>query len=105
MPSSDLKAVTLPEIQEMQSRLLGVIDHPYIERDMLPLLLQHAGTDKNGPGLVMMVQLCIHDSTVGLPPIAAVILQDYVVPIIEAVVDDEEVKAEALRVYDEVKSA
>lgn len=60
--------ITLPDRATMLNRLLAVDTNDHVQERFIPLLLQHAGTEKVGEGIVMMISLAIHDYTQGMPP-------------------------------------
>lgn len=55
-------------------------------------------------GVVMAVQLAIADYVRTLPPPMPAVMQSFVKPLVEALVDDEEAKADALRFIDDVEA-
>lgn len=100
--STDLKVTDLPDEADMWLRLVSVIDNEHSARDFYPHLLKNAGRQLNGMGVVMAVQLAIADYVRTLPPPMPAVMQMFVKPLVEVLVDDEEVKADALRFIDEV---
>lgn len=104
MPGTDLKVVDLPDESDMWLRLLSVVDNEHSARDFYPHLLQNAGRQLNGMGVVMAIQLAIADYVRTLPPPMPAVMQMFVKPLVEALVDDEEVKADALRFIDDVEA-
>lgn len=101
---SDLKVFTLPNRDEMMRRLTSVMDEPHAIQNFYPLLARHAGEEKAGMGVVMMLQLAIHDYTQGMPPIMANILQMRVDDFLKALIDDEEALEEALTMMRTVRN-
>lgn len=100
----ELKTIILPERDDMLRRLLEVEDNPHAQQKFYPILLQSAGQQRNGMGVIMMLQMAIHDYTVGMPSVIAVAMQMLVKPYVEALVDDEEVKADAFKMIDEISA-
>lgn len=96
MSSTNPKTFSLPSESEMRLRLQTVSDEPYLAEKLYPLLLRHAGQELTATGLVLAVQGALLDYAQGRPPIMSGIIQMYLNPIVVALVDDEDIKAEAL---------
>jgi hypothetical protein len=102
MPNTDPKTVVLPEHSDMLEHLRSVIDNQHAEQKFFPLLLKDAGRRLNGMGVVMMLELAIFDYCKGMPPIMVSIMHMHVRRLVEVLVNDDEVKADALRMLDDV---
>ena len=95
MPESP-KTTTLPEREEMMRRLKSVMDDSDAVENFYPLILKAAGSELVGMGVVMMLQMAIADFTADQTPFMALVLQSSVDAYITALVDDEEVRNDAL---------
>ncbi|MEK7100507.1 MAG: hypothetical protein AAB921_00210 [Patescibacteria group bacterium] len=89
------KRFTLPSSEEMLQRLLKVDDEPHLRQKFYPLLTQHAGEEKVAEGVVIILQLAIHDCTQGLPAMMALVLDQRMNAFIDALCPDEEVASDA----------
>lgn len=103
MPESP-KTIILPDREDMLRRLKSVMDEPHAVEQFYPLILKDAGRELVGMGVVMMLQLAIADYTAGLPPVMGAMLQMRVDDYITALVDDEEVRNDALTMTAAVRS-
>lgn len=104
MPETDLKVISLPDEQSMFSRLTAVFDDAHARANFYPLLYKSAGREVNGMGVVMVVQLAIADYVQTLPPPMPAIMQFWLRPIVEALIDDDDVKADAVHFIDEAET-
>jgi hypothetical protein len=92
------KTAVLPERDDMLARLKAVMDEPHAEQYLYPKLLRHAGQTKAPEGIALMFVLAIADYTAGLPASLGIAL-DFTLPRwVTAIVDDEDVRREALEV-------
>ena len=98
------KTIVLPEREDMLRRLKSVLDEPHAVERFYPLILKDAGRELVGMGVVMMLQLAIADYTAGMPPIMMAVVQMNVDDYITALVDDEEVRGDALAMMRSVRA-
>lgn len=103
MPNSP-KTITLPEREDMLRRLKSVMDEPHAVERFYPLILKNAGRELVGMGVVMMLQLAVADYTADLPPIMGTLVQMNVDDYITALVDDEEVRGDALAMMRSIRA-
>ncbi|MFH1314959.1 MAG: hypothetical protein ABIH67_01020 [Candidatus Uhrbacteria bacterium] len=87
--------ITLPDREEMLQRLMQVNDRNHVQQKLYPILLNHAGQEKVAQGIPVMLALAINDYTTGMPAVVAGMVWDYVPAWIDALVDDQDVAAEA----------
>jgi hypothetical protein len=88
----------------MIRRLTDVISIDYFRQHFCPLLILSAGRKMDGKSVVTMVQLAIADYTREIPNPMASMMQPMVKPLVIALVDDEEVKADALAIIDRAEN-
>lgn len=81
------KTFALPCKADMLRRLLEVDDNAYIKERFYPLLIEHAGEKKNAMGVVLMLQLAIHDYTRAMAVLLDMQMNDY----IDALCPDENI--------------
>lgn len=93
------KVVTLPGQEALRERLerafAGHVAIDHYRQRVFPIFLRKAGEERTASGIMMMTALAIHDSTVGMPPAISGLMVYDVEKMIEALTDDEEVRAEA----------
>jgi hypothetical protein len=99
----NMKTVTLPNAEEIVRRLSSVDADPYTIQNFYPLIAQHANQEKNGFGLVVMIELAIHEVTKGMPAIVGKLMSRQLPRFIKALTDDQEVIADAMNMYNEAK--
>ncbi len=87
--------VVLPDREEMSRRLASLHDLDHVVERFHPILLQSAGRELNGMGVVMMLTLAIHDYTEGMPTMMSNIMFRSCPKYIDVLVDDKTVKADA----------
>ena len=87
--------ITLPDREEMLQRLLQVNGGNHVRQGLYPILLNHAGQEKVALGIPTMFALAISAYSSGMPTVMAGMVWDYVPAWIDALVDDQEVAAEA----------
>lgn len=87
--------VVLPSKEEMLERLLKVSGECHLQNHLYPKLLQEAGQEKLPMGVVMMLELAIHDYTEGMPPMVNILLNQQMPDFIDALIPDEEAAKEA----------
>lgn len=104
LENEDLKSFNLPDADEITRRLTAVEDEPHLVANFYPLVASKGGRSINGMGVVLMLVLAIEDYSVGLPPFMKGLLQANLRSYIEALVDDDEVKADALETLNRVES-
>lgn len=98
---SDLAVTTLPDATQMWLKLDKFTGADSRMREKLfPILLQSAGRELAGVGVVTMLHQALYDYTSGEPMLLPV-TQLMIKPLIEVLVDDEQVKADALTFIDE----
>lgn len=103
MTKTDLKTIELPDLDEMRRRLETVVLDNHGRQNFVPRLLENAGRQLVGQGVVMMIQLAIYDYTKGMPPIMSAMMQVQVKDLVIALVDDDEVKKDALDMIEQVE--
>ena len=100
--------VNLPDEADMWQRLLNVVSLPFVinpeglAQSFFPHIQQHAGKKASGDEVVLVVELALYDYVATQPPILARIMLEVEMPLIEVLIDDEEVKADALRAVNEL---
>jgi len=99
-----LHVTRLPDADDMLRRLISVDDNPHKREKFYPIILKNAGRELAGMGVVNMFVFAIHDYTQGMPPFMAVMLFDQIDDYVQALVDDEQAKAEALEMVAQVKA-
>lgn len=99
------KTFNLPSKEEMLQRLLNVDSNPHAQQKFYPLLTEHGGEQKLAQGVVLMLQLAIHDYTQGLPAIMVTLLNMRMNDFIDALCPDKEIAAEAKAFYEQVMAA
>ena len=104
MTESGFKTTVLPNADEMLRRLTEVFDDPHAKERLYPIILRSAECELAGIGVVLMLQLAIHDYALGMPPFMGSLLQPYVPRYVEALVDDPDVKADAMAMIEQVNA-
>ena len=79
----------LPGRDEMLQKLLKISDEPHLVQHLYPRLLESAGEERVAIGIVMQLQLAIHDYTGGMPPAMQKVLNLYMPRFIEALAPNE----------------
>lgn len=92
---SDETRITLPDAETMMSRLQEVSYNPHVVQYFYPLLTKYAGKERVPMGIVMMLQLAIHDYAKNLPMMMVSVLNMDMDNYIDALVLDEDAAAEA----------
>lgn len=100
--TTEPKVTRLPEKEDMLARLISVNDDSHAVEQFYPLILKDAGRELVGSGVVLMLHLAIHDYTEGMPPFMGALIQMSLKGYVEALIDDPEVKADALQFIDQV---
>ena len=98
----------LPGTDEMRERLERVLDDSYMAEYLFPLLLKSAGRELNAMGVVMCLQLAIADFLArfkGNPalPVLQLVLAEKTNALIEALVDEPDIRAEAVAFWKKVQ--
>lgn len=94
------KTTLLPSREDIIARLTAVNDTPWNVEKFYPRVAAAAGTERAGGGLPLLFELAIADVCDGDPLAAAVRMQ---VPAwLRALVDDEQVLADALEAFFEI---
>jgi hypothetical protein len=97
--------VTLPDVDEMMKRLIGVKDDPHVNDRLYPDICRMGGKEYYGLGVTMGLVLAIHDYSEGMPPIVENVLLMYVPKYLEALIDDEQVRRDALEHFEAARAA
>ena len=92
----NMKTIDLPERDEMFRRLKAIMDDPHVVERLYPLMLRHAGQRKVALGVVNMVVMSITEYTDELPAPLSDIVMKSAPDFVEALIDDEEVREEAM---------
>jgi len=87
--------ITLPDREEMLRRLRTVSANSDLSKRFYPILLQHAEQNRVVVGIVMMFSVAVNDYTTGMPTGVEMAVWNYVPAWIDALVDDQDVAAEA----------
>lgn len=95
------KTFNLPPKEEMLQRLLKVDDNSHIQQKFYPLLTKHGGEQKVAMGVVVMLQLAIHEYTKGMPAMIVSLLNMRMNDFINALCPDEENAAEAKAFFEQ----
>jgi hypothetical protein len=101
---TDLKAVELPGRDEMLRRLKTVIGDQRTVDDFFTLIVKNAGKKLNGMGIVHMFYLATAEYSQTTLPMMARLLEFQAKQFITALVDDEEVRGDALRFIDKIQA-
>jgi hypothetical protein len=101
---SDETLITLPDAETMMSRLKEVNSESHCVERFYPLLTKEAGQERVPMGIIMMLQLAIHDYTEGMPPMMVAVLNMNMDGYIDALVPDESAAAEAKAHWAEVRA-
>lgn len=98
-------AVEMPDRNTMFDALCGVLDENHAKEKLFPKICNNlAGTEKVASGVVLGLQLAIHDYVEGMPPIMANVVNMNMTNFIEAITP-EEIRQETLDFWDSVTSA
>jgi hypothetical protein len=103
MPT-DPKAIDMPTESQLRVRVQSVIGDEYTVQNFFPHLVKNLNPQLNGMGVVLGVSLAIHDYTQSLPPMFGRLMQVYFKPLVVALIDDEQVKADALECIQQIES-
>lgn len=87
--------ITLPDAETIMSRLKAVNNDDHCVQKLYPLLAKNASQERVPTGIVMMLQLAIHDYTEGMPPMMVAVLNMNMNRYIDALVPDQVAAAEA----------
>lgn len=99
------KLITLPPKEEMLKRLLQVDDNTHAQQKLYPMLTKHGGEQRTLMGVVMLLQLAIHDYTEGLPGVIARMLHMRMNDFIDAVCPNEQTATEVKALYEHARAA
>lgn len=106
---SDLTTTTMPSQEDIVSRLTSVSAQPEFVQGFYPHVAKVAGRELAGPGVVMTLTLAIYDYTQDMPVpmrrVMSAVLNTNMAAYVEALVDDEQVKREALEMIATVNTA
>jgi hypothetical protein len=92
-----MKMIKLPARSVMLRRLKKVSNEQHVVNGLYPYILRHAGKDATAKGVVIIVKLAIRDYTQGFDRSLKAIIMELSEDIVKALVDDQEVRKEALR--------
>jgi len=95
------KVFVLPQREEMLARLIEVDNNSHLQQKFYPRLTNNAGEERVAMGLVLMLQLAIHDYTKGMPMLAP-LLSMRMDKFIDALCPDGEVASEAKTIFKEL---
>ena len=95
----DTKFIIMPDHDEMMRRLIGVSDEPHTVQKLYPRICQMAGTEKIASGVVLALALAIQDYSEGMAPGVENIVMRRIPKYLEALIDDEDVRCEAIEEY------
>lgn len=95
--------ITLPDAETMMARLKEVSDESHGVERFYPLLTKYAGEERVPMGIIMMLQLAIHDYTNGMPPMMVGMLNMNMERYIDALIIDESAASEAKAHWAEVR--
>jgi len=103
-----MKTTILPDRDDMERRLLTlkvVAGSQHVQQKFVPFLLNEANTPIDGNGVVMMLELAFEEYAPDLPGIDVFAeLQKHLKDFVEALIDDEEVKADALAMIEGISA-
>jgi hypothetical protein len=99
------KTFNLPSKEEMLERLLKVDNNPHAQQKFYPMLTKHGGKQTMAMGVVLTLQLAIHDYTQGMPAMMVSLLNMRMNDYIEALCPDEEIAAEAKTFFEQAMAA
>lgn len=102
MPGTDPKKIQLPDRDDMLRRLKSVSEEKHAVEKLYPLMLKSAGRKLLGQGVVLMVYQAITEYAEGNAMLAK-IWELQAKHLVTALVDDEEVRSDALRLVDDVE--
>ncbi len=94
-----MKAIQMPPTDEIIKRLMAINNHnDDHDRRLYRLIASKLTNEKNGYGVVISIQLAIYDYMAegDYPPIMAHLLNACIPDYIDALIDDAEVKADAM---------
>ncbi len=93
----EMATMTLPDAAAMLSALRSVEDDRGMTDDLYARIIQNAGSEKVGPGVVMMLLIAIHGYMQGYPPQMFALVCGFVPKWVEALTEGHEaVRADAL---------
>lgn len=81
--------ITLPDAETMMTRLKEIDDVDHIVQGLYSRLIRDAGRERVPMGIVMMLQLAIHNYTEGMPQMMVAVLNVNMERYIDALVLDE----------------
>lgn len=97
--------ITLPERDDMLRRLTAVDNTDHMIAGLYPLILKGAGQPKTALGVILLIQLAIFDYCAGLPPVMGLALGMRLSEYVAALIDDEDVRGDALAEIRNIKAA
>ena len=103
MMSAELKTTVIPDRETLLSRLRKVEDNAHAIQKFYPELQRKSGSELNGMGIVLTLNLAIHDYCDGMPPVLQVLILMRMHDYIDAMTDDEEIREDAHRFWEEVQ--
>lgn len=96
MSSPAIATAPLPDQDEILRRLLAVDDSAHLTDGFYPHITKAAGRELSGMGVVMLLHLAVADYTADFPPAMSVVMLTRLEAFTRALVDDEQVLADAL---------
>jgi hypothetical protein len=97
------KVITMPEKEEIISRLKNIVTDTYLQDRLFPVIAKHlAGKELVGEGVVIALEQAFYTYSEGITANMAGLLHLDIKRYIDALVDDEEVKLAAFKMVDEV---
>jgi len=94
---TELRTIVLPEIEEMQRRLISVDNTEYMSSKFYPLLTEYAGREMEILGVVHVLVLAVTIHSEGKPPMFSKVLFMRLPEFVKALIDDEEMRSEILQ--------
>jgi hypothetical protein len=99
-----MKITKLLDTKTMLENLIKVNDIPHLQERFYPKLIKRAGDELNGLGVLLAVQIAIAEYTEGMPPMMAHLMQFQVEDFCAAMINDQEVLADAKRANYEARN-
>ena len=86
--------ITLPDTETIMSRLKAVSSDDHCVQKLYPPIAKNGGQERVPMGIIMMLQLAIHDYTEGMSPMMVAVLNMNMNSYIDALVPDQAAAAE-----------
>lgn len=97
------RVFNLREREDMRKRLEAIDVPEHTKQKLYPMLLKHAGDRKVSTGVVILIELALHDYCEDMPEMNS-LMQMYVPMFIDAMTPDEEAAKEAKEFLEMAKS-